>query len=598
VFFSICICDDTGESSWQDVVRRHAAWLGADVRLESLAASDGNRIHVAWAAARFPEAWPNDPDASGYLPLTPQDGVKPIAGLTTEEHLRRWLTDEHSPVEIRVGVSLRMGELLAAVPPVSLEQLCFARVPGGWTISNDLRFLARLVGADLDERGVYGLFRHGIVLPPMTLFSKIQCVPAGHLLKIAPGSEAPVLEVFFHLSPPAAGPPQTELAESKVRNTLDEILASTPASSIVYFSGGMDSSLIAARLAAMGRADATLVNCAFGPQDEAGQKALKIAAHLGLRCEQFMWNPSGIPAVLERLGKDYPIPFGDPSLIPGNLLAHASLPLAEASRMAIHGVGTGGMFGQRMLLRKKQKRFYRIPRPFRRAIGETYRWFGLWRHVSEAEHAIGFLRRSLEMPIVSPPRPAHHPMEGIAYTVPKTVNARLMQLVRYHSEAFAPPGQRVEGLLGLNLHLQRQFSAIAAGPLGASGMRTLGAFTEPRMLRYAFSLQSEEKCPGGVPRGLLNNLLSKSLPSEYIYVPGRSFIAPFRAIYEHPAMRSLVNDVVLSRQNPLLDFCNVGVVSEMLARVQGGRPVSIRARQFLWTFVFSSLWLRQSILLE
>jgi len=445
----------------------------------------------------------------------------------------------------------------------------------------------------LDEHGVYGLFRHSIVPPPMTLFKRIQCVPAGHLLKIAPDSEAPAVEIFFHLSPPAAGPPQPEVAETKVRDTLDEILGSAPSSSIVYFSGGMDSSLIAARLAATGRRDVTLVNCAFGPQDEAGQKALRIAAHLGLRCEQFMWDPLGIPAVLERLGKDYPFPFGDPSLVPGNLLAHASLSLVETSRMAIHGVGTGPMFGQRMPLRKKLKPLYDIPRPLRRTIAETYRWFGLWRQVSEAERGIGFLRRSLEMPTVEPPRPGQHPMEGIAYTVPKTVNVRLAEAVRYHSEAFAAAGQRVEGLLGTALHLQHQISAIAAGPLEARGVRTLGAFTEPRMLRCAFSLQLEEKCPGGVPRGVLNNLLLKSLPPEWIYLPGGSFLAPFQEIYEHPAMRQLANDVVLSPQNPLLSFCNTGVIKEMLARMMGGQPVCIRARKFLWTFVFASGWLYQ-----
>jgi hypothetical protein len=92
---------------------------------------------------------------------------------------------------------------------------------------------------------------------------------------------------------------------------------------------------------------------------------------------------------------------------------------------------------------------------------------------------------------------------------------------------------------------------------------------------------------------VLNNLLLKSLPPEWIYLPGGSFLAPFQEIYEHPAMRQLANDVVLSPQNPLLSFCNTGVIKEMLARMMGGQPVCIRARKFLWTFVFASGWLYQ-----
>ena len=586
MLFAAYIGTDTGLPAWCDAVQRHAAWLGLTSREASHALEDGRVFAFAGQDAILPYG----PE---YLLLGTSDGILPSQDVKTTEALRQWLTDEQPPVEIRIGVSLHTGELLAAVPPCSVEQLCFATIPGGWALSDDLRFLARLVGAELDEVSVYGLFRHGIVLSPMTLFKRIQCVPGGHLLRIAPDSEAPSLEVYFHLSPPAGGEPQPALAEAKVRDILDEILATAPLSSIVHFSGGMDSSLVAARLAAMGRKDVTLVNYAFGPQDAAGKKALKIAAHLGLRCEQIMWDPAGIPAVLGRLGKDYPAPFSDPSLVPGNLLAHASLPLVEKSRTTIHAVGTGGLFSQRLQLREKLKPLYDIPVPLRRAAGGAYRWFRLWHRDSETERALGFLRRTLEGPTTTPPRAGVHPMDGIAYKVPEAVSACLSDTLRYHAQAFVGGRKTVEGTLGMALYMQRQLSAITAGPLGARGARAFGAFTEPRMLRCALSLQLEEKCPGGLPRGVLHNLLARSLPSEWIYGPGGSFLAPFEEIYAHPAMRQLANDVVLSRQNPLLGFCNARVVKEMLMRTMGGQPVCIRARKFLWTFVFASGWLYQ-----
>ena len=52
---------------------------------------------------------------------------------------------------------------------------------------------------------------------------------------------------------------------------------------MLFFSGGVDSSLLAARAAALGRTDIQLLNYAFGQHDPEAAHAQRVAAHLPKR---------------------------------------------------------------------------------------------------------------------------------------------------------------------------------------------------------------------------------------------------------------------------------------------------------------------------
>src|SRR6184192_13346 len=122
-----------------------------------------------------------------------------------------------------------------------------------------------------------------------------------------------------------------------------------------YFSGGVDSSLLAARLSQLGRHDVRLVNYCFGREDTESPLAARVASHLGLECHQVRHELREVAQVLERVDRDYSFPFGDLSTIPTNILVHGSLSLADESRTVIEGTGADGAFGFGVEYRKWQR---------------------------------------------------------------------------------------------------------------------------------------------------------------------------------------------------------------------------------------------------
>ncbi|GAB4404915.1 MAG: hypothetical protein Kow00123_16890 [Anaerolineales bacterium] len=582
-------------AAWRDAVSRHARRLGLPVREGDLALADGRAIRFAWlgpAPAASPD--PRVPPANGALVLATSGDATPAPDVRNAEALARLLADPAKPAATRVGVLPAAGEVIAAVPPAAVEQLYFARVGGGWVVSNDLRLMAGVVGGELDEAGVLGLFRYGLTPAPLTLFRGVGRVPVGHLLRMGPGAEIAlvrfaVLGDASHREPGAADP------AALIRETLDAILRRAPQSPVVYFSGGVDSSLIAARLAALGRDDAILVNYAFGPDDPKARLARRIAQHLGLRLHQVAWNPADIPAVLERLGRDYPFPFCDTALIPGNLLAHAAMPLARSSRTTMHGVGAGALFGQRLHIRRLWRPLGWIPAPVRRALAWPYGALRLWRQDSDAVRLCEVLQRSAHVPLIHAMM-AEHPMEGIAYAMPPETGRTLDAAIRDYVEPLA--AGRDYDLLTSVLHqmyfTSREFSAVVLGPQMAAGVDSIAPFMEPLMMQRGFALTWDEKRPGGVPKGLLRNLLAAHLPADLAWAAGGSFLAPRSEIYAHPAMRALVEDTALAADNPLLDYCRADTVRAMLMRLVRGESLAASARKFAWAFIFASAWLRQT----
>jgi asparagine synthase (glutamine-hydrolysing) len=607
MLFAAYLGVESGFSGWHRTVQRHADWLGLELRLDARRIGDGRTFAFGFlrpASVRQDSILPPAPDgraaisphgADGYLLLSTHTGIQSERKGETQADLRRWLTDDASPAAIRIGVSLTTGEILAAVPPAHVERLYWGQIPGGRAFSTDLRLMARLCGRDLDERGVYGLFRYRSNLTPFTLFKAVQCVPGGHTLHIASAYGDPVVEPFF--APLAEPPGRADIdPETRLRDALDGVLSRMEGPVIGFFSGGVDSSLLAARMAALGRTDVTLVNSAFGTGDKAGQTARQIAARLGLRLEQVMWDAAEIPAALHRLGRDYTAPFGDPATIAGNVMAHAALSAVPSSRTATTGAGVGPVFGHGVRIYARWERAERVPMWARRAAGQAYPALGLWRHPSQAERAVGVLRRAGRESLLSAGVTAN-PLDGIAYAVGKDAR-RQVQAATAAYLAAVTEGPRIYWdrfcVARAMSNPGHDFPAIVFDPVAAQDAQVVNPYLEPPMMRLSFSLTREEKCPGGEPKGLLKRMLARHLPPELVYGTSGSFVTPLAAILADPAARDLRDEDVFAAANPLLEFAREPVLREIARRMESGRPVAATARRFLWLFVFASAWLRQA----
>ena len=477
------------------------------------------------------------------------------------------------------------------VPPATPEQYYYSRTAHGYVSGNDLRLFPRLMDPALDERAVFALFQYGSVPPPLSLYRGVQRVANGHELTLtARGSCRQVAGRFIlgeHKSAVARD------AETAVQEALDAILVRAPQASVLYFSGGVDSTLMAARLVEHGRRDLRLVNYSFGPEDEESRLAVRIAAHLGLECRQVQHDSRLTSGMLDRIARDYTFPFGDFSTLPTNILVHESIPFLEQSATVIEGTGADGAFGVGTLY-PPWRRIYQLPVFLRWPAAAAYRRFGSWKRDSYIERLGRVARKSVQMPLMQA-FVAQNALRDIAYEAPGTTWTELEDAVATDLESLtsaAPPEERLS-LLDLMWVCAGRMAPKSFDPLRAQNAFAIYPFLEPDIIELSSSLSWTEKCAAGQEKALLKKLLVRHIPHEWAYRAKSGFTPPYREVFASMPLQTYLHDIVLSTNNPVLAFCRADRIREMVALTEGGSGLSATAYDFLWTLTFTSCWLNQ-----
>jgi asparagine synthase (glutamine-hydrolysing) len=580
MFFSAYVGADGGLPLWREALTQHARHLGLGLRCEARRLADYRTLSLGWlehAAAV---------GSCGGLQETEQQVV---AGTTAFDDAA---PDGDANVAT-LTASLAGGEIRVAVPPASPQQVCYARTPYGYVFADDLRLFPGLMPVDVDERAVYALLRYGAIPPPFTFYAQVQRIPTGHELRLPAGGGEPVCTPTFRLTDLPhrdGGAPQ---ADQWVAETLDAILARVPPSAVLYFSGGVDSGLMAARLSRLGRNDVRLVNYCFSPEDEESRLAFRMAARLGFECHQIRHDALRVGDMLDRVGRDYSFPFGDLSAIPTNLLVHESLPLAGESRTVIEGTGADGTFGLSATYREKWERAYHVPLPLRRGAEAAYRGLRLWKYRSRLEAACRLLSRSARLPLGHAVL-AQNALQGIAYTTPDDVQAELEWAIRTSVEVMSAGTETLTqlSLLDLVWACAGRMAPKSFDALRAQGIRPLYPFLQPSMVSVSASLPWVVKCTAGQDKALLKRLLARDIPPEWVHRPKTGFTRSPRAIFALAPIQAFLHDVVLSSRNALLDYCKRDTVRQLVER-SCHHALGDGACAFLWVLMFTSGWMRQ-----
>jgi len=574
MFFSAYVGTDAGLPLWREALTQHARYLGLQVRIEGRRLGDRRALSLGW------------------LEYSPAAGRGRLQETEQQVVAATLLFDGVAPDEANVATltaSLVRAEIRVAVPPASLQQVCYGRTPHGYVFADDLRLFPRLMNVDLDERAVYALLRYGVIAPGVTLYKQVKRIPNGHELRLSPAAGEPVCTGTFHWNDLPDADPHPDRWVAK---TLDGLLARVPASAVLFFSGGVDSALMAARLSRLGRKDVRLLNYCFSPQDEEGRLALRIAARLGLECHQVHHDARTAGAVLARVGKDYSCPFGDLSVFPTNVLVHEARALAGESRTVIDGTGADGAFDLGARYRKWQL-LYGVPRPLRRWAEAAYRGLQLWKYQSPLERAGRLLSRSARMPLFHA-AVTQNALERIAYTIPDEVQAALEQAVATGVEVLSTgaDAQTRLSLLELMWATPGQAAAKTFDPLRARGIHPFHPFLQPSIVSFSSSLSWEVKYAAGQDKALLKRLLARDIPPEWVYRPKIGFTRPPRATFAQASVQEFLHEVVLSPHNVLLDYCRPEMVRRLVERSRH-HTFGDGVYSFLCVLMVTSGWLRQ-----
>ncbi len=203
--------------------------------------------------------------------------------------------------------------------------------------------------SSIDDRAVFSVLQFGAIVPPLSPWRGVRRLVArsGHDWRAdslrqperGPATPSRYIDTFEHAA--------------QIERLIDSVLIrqlGDQADPVVLFSGGVDSSFIASRLAAVGYKDAVLVNYSFGDDDPESIVAEAIASDLGLNFQRV--NATGRQlACLDEPGVVYPQPFADHSTVPTSDLARAIVDkLTDKPRVILDGTGADGGFG---LVKKK-----------------------------------------------------------------------------------------------------------------------------------------------------------------------------------------------------------------------------------------------------
>lgn len=580
-------------STWQSLLEAHTGWLRRHIQMELYSLPDGEVCALIWVCPNdaTQRKIPQNRDSPRMI-CAPgaQIRTSPEELLFNEENRERSFAPLSSS-QIHLWVDSVTGEINIWVPPTATQQVFYAIREDSLVISNDLRWMLHWSGGELDPRAVYALLHYRAVPPPLTLLQNVARLPYGRWATFPPHRLEAMLRVDNFLSEPFHRYRDEAEALFNLRCALDACLQHVPARSVLFFSGGVDSGLLAARLAALGRDDIPLLHLSFSSQGAETELAKHMADHLGLRLHIVTYRSDYVGKLLETLAREYAFPFGDLSLTPTHMLVNAALHMQEAPGCVIEGTGGDGAFGLTSIV-EKWSFVYRIPTPFRTLLGSSYRVLGLWQSPSSSEARLRKVRRSLQMPLPHAAILGNTSLDGVAYTMPREVACALQ---RIFSENFEPMAicldvERQMVLMDLVHVCAGRYAAKSSEPLHQAGIPVIYPYLESEIIRLSLGMDAHIKKG---KKELLKRLLNESVPTEMIFRPKESFLPPLTDLFLQSELQAALNDCVLARNNPLRVFFERKVVQRMIQRTAKGDPLSLAAYNLLWSLTFASLWWEQ-----
>jgi asparagine synthase (glutamine-hydrolysing) len=424
----------------------------------------------------------------------------------------------------------------------------------------------------LDPEALDAFLAHHYIPAPLTIFSGIRKLPAGHYLEIRDGrlEEKCYWSVENSIEPTDPGDFDENRAVARLRSLLEDavqehLMADVPLG--VFLSGGIDSSIIAALAAAKTAEPVRTFSIRFEhDRYDESPYARAVADHIGARHTEETVSVDVID-LLPRLVEVYDEPFADQAALPGYSLAEVA---ARELKVCLSGDGGDELFaGYRRYSRVlAMQRFDRIPAPLRTLAS---RLKGV---VPPHLRGRGFLRR------LGSPAAVRYQMEfdGFDATARQQLVASEHRRVGDDGSFFAnivDDGSPADLLRQMQIadvkhYLPECILAKVDRISMAHSLEVRVPLLDHRVVEAAFSLPQSAKLRGDDAKWILKQACKDLLPARILTRPKRGFSVPLTEWFRDD-LRSHAEEVLLGRRAIDRGILRKRPIQQLIERHDRGR---------------------------
>ncbi len=471
------------------------------------------------------------------------------------------------------------------------KRLCFA---------SDLVALGRIAGGlgGIDPTALHLLFQFTFIPEPWTIAADARKLPAGHFAVLS--ADGLAVRRWYRLGR-AHGPRYDDegAAAEDLRQRLDaavrdRLVADVPVGA--FLSGGIDSAIVAASLAAQERRVRTFtVGFAGSPgYYEERPQAKAVARHLGLDHAEIEVGPEEMRAVLDRVFEALDEPFADSSAIPSYILCRET---RSEVTVALSGDGADEVFGgyRKYVGELWAERYRRLPgrlrgrliEPLADALPEGKD--SAWRERARR------LRRFV----------AHAGKDAAARHAGWATRIDAGELERLFDPAVAAAAATPEALVEdlrqeaggedpINAMLATDLALVLPGDMlvkvdrmsMAHGLEVRCPFLDHRVVECAAAMPGRFKLKGRTGKRILRRAFADRLPAEVFRRPKKGFEVPI-ATWLAGELRDLTLGAVDPERLKRQGLFRPEVPRRWLADLDAGRRDTA---SLLWTLVTFQAW--------
>lgn len=458
---------------------------------------------------------------------------------------------------------------------------------------------AKAIPLDIDPNAVYQFLHTGSIPAPHSIFASISKLRSGHWLKITQSGmeEQCYWSVQQHISK------ELITSETEALSQLDTLMTSSVNYQLksdvpfgVFLSGGIDSSLVAAKASAIAAQKISTFSIGFEESRyNESAYARAVAGHLGTQHHEFTASYKDAIDLTDTIFEVYGEPFADSSFIPTMLVSklarrHVTVALSGEGGDELF-LGYGSYQWAERLNRPLIKAMRQPIAMMLAASGSRYkRHAGYFRYpAAQLKHSHIFSQEQYYFSLPELDKALHQSFKAQAGKQYAQTLERFASSLEQLPRSLQPAEQ--QAVYDLCYYLQDDLLTKVDRASMHYSLETRVPYLDHRLVEFALNLSPELKYRQGTSKYLLKTLLYRHVPKSLFDRPKQGFALPLEKWLGHE-LRFLIEEnlsEVVIKKYRIVDY---SYVSQLKKQFLSG--ISYQYNR-LWLLIVLHKWLQKHV---